>query len=70
MFNFFDLTHPHTVVLVDLPLPTALPTAIEKSMMGATKKLSAEARRLLDTTNQTICSKVADTLLSIDMGFL
>lgn len=69
MLIFFALTHPN-IVLVDLPLPTALPTATEQSMLGVTKKLNTEARRLLDTTNQMICSKVADTLLSVDMGFL
>lgn len=60
----------HNVVLVDLPLPVALPTATEQSVLGATKKLSAEARTLLDTTNPSVCSKIADALLSVDMGFM
>ena len=60
----------YCTVLADLPLPVALPTPTEESLLGAAKKLSADTKRLLDSTNSTTCSKVAETLLSVDMSFL
>ena len=57
-------------VLADLPLPVALPTPTEESILGAAKKLSADTKRLLDSTSSAICSKVTETLLAVDMGFL
>ena len=61
-------THTHTV-LSDLPLPSPLPTPIEQCVMG-TKELSMEARKLLDNTNPTICSKITEALLQVDASFL
>lgn len=58
------------VVLADLPLPVALPTPTEESILGAAKKLSADTKRLLDSTSSTVCSKITETLLAVDMGFL
>ena len=60
----------HYTVLADLPLPVALPTPTEESILGATKKLSADTKRLLDSTSSAVCSKVTETLLAVDMGFL
>ena len=69
MFQCNSLCVP-TTVLMDLPLPAALPTETEQSSIGGTKILSAESRRLLENTNPTVCSKVAEALLSVDMDFV
>ena len=55
---------------MDLPLPAALPTETEQSVVGGTKILSPESRRLLENTNPTTCSKIAEALLSVDMSFV
>ncbi|XP_064386068.1 nipped-B-like protein isoform X2 [Halichondria panicea] len=56
-------------VLGDLPLPCGLPTSVERCALG-TKGISADTRRLLNTTDPIITAKITEALLSVDCSFL
>ncbi len=56
-------------VLGDLPLPSGLPTSVERCALGS-KGISADTRRLLNTTDPVITAKITEALLSVDCTFL
>ena len=70
MITIFYLTyHLCTVVLADLPLPSALPTPLEATVLGK-KKISDESKKLLESTNPVLCSRITEALLATDISFL
>lgn len=63
------ITITHFTVLADLPLPTPLPTPLEGIVLGK-RKLSDESKKLLDSTNTVLCSRITEALLAADISFL
>ena len=63
------LFNDHHTVLADLPLPSPLPTPLEEIVQG-TRKISNESKKLLDSTNPVLCSRITEALLSADISFL
>lgn len=61
--------HTFVAVLADLPLPTPLPTPLEETVLG-TKGISPESKKILDSANPTLCSRITEALLSVDTSFL
>ena len=56
-------------VLADLPLPTPLPTPMEQLVLGK-KKISEESKKLLESNNPALSSRITEALLSVDVSFL
>lgn len=56
-------------VLADLPMPTHMPTPLERCVRGELP-LSDESHTLLSTTEPGLCNKITKALLSVDTSFL
>ena len=57
------------LVLSDLPLPSHLPTPIERTVLGGTG-LSDGAKKVLNKSNPMLTAQVTQALLSVDCNFL
>lgn len=56
-------------VLADLPMPSHVPTPMERSVRGE-MPLSAESHKVLSTAEPGLCNKITKALLSVDTSFL
>ncbi|CAI8012870.1 Nipped-B-like protein A [Geodia barretti] len=62
-------TAPVADLLADLPMPTHMPTPLERCVRGELP-LSPESRKLLSTAEPGLCNKITKALLSVDTSFL